>query len=106
VDAAIRETLEEAGIAVRPHGILGFDHDWFARSGSMRLRFCFVATPEAQTSPKTVADEHSRGAAWKTLDEIRRLPLRHPEVITWIERHESGAPLLPCSAYEPAPGPR
>lgn len=97
--AAVRETAEEAGIVVGLRGILGFDH---ADSGtSAKMRFAFVGYPAVVGEPKRVSDDHSRGAGWFTKAEVRRLPLRHPEVLTWIERFEAGAPLLPCAAYEP-----
>ena len=32
--------------------------------------------------------------------ELATLPLRAPEVLTWIARYDIGAPLLPCGAYE------
>jgi 8-oxo-dGTP pyrophosphatase MutT (NUDIX family) len=95
IAAAIRETLEEAGVLVGLHGLLGFDHD------PNRMRFCFVGYPAASLTPKSTADHHSRGARWLTRAELARLPLRHPEVLTWIERSERGTALLPCAAYEP-----
>lgn len=90
--AAVRETVEEAGIDIALQGLLGFDHSY------AKMRFAFVGLPLRGT-PKRQADHHSRGAGWFTKDEARKLPLRHHEVFTWIERYERGMPLLPCSAY-------
>jgi phosphatase NudJ len=99
IAAAVRETAEEAGVLVGLRGLLGIDHDW--GPGHMRLRFCFVGFPALDVQPKHHADRHSRGASWRRKEELRALPLRHPEVLTWIERFESGRPLLPCLAYDP-----
>ncbi|HKE17087.1 MAG TPA: NUDIX domain-containing protein [Kofleriaceae bacterium] len=98
--AAVRETAEEAGVAIGLTGILGFDHAW--RDGPparMVLRFVFVGYLALATSPKTRPDRHSRGARWVARDEIARLPLRHPEVTSWVDRFERGPALLPCAAY-------
>ena len=99
IAAAVRETAEEAGVLVGLRGLLGIDHDW--GPGRARLRFCFVGFPALDVEPKHHVDRHSRGAAWRTKAELRTLSLRHPEVLTWIDRLESGCPLLPCAAYEP-----
>lgn len=99
--AAVRETAEEAGMAVGLSGLLGFDHEWGGGpSPRMKMRFAFVGYPALLVPPKRHADRHSRGARWATAEEIAKLPLRHEEVLTWIERHRSGLPLLPCRAYE------
>jgi phosphatase NudJ len=105
--AAVRETAEEAGIMVGLRGLFGVDHS--ATAEHLKLRFIFAGYPALLSAPKQVADHHSRGARWANLEEIDRLPLRHPEVVTWIERYEGGAALLPCSAYTcfvPGPAPR
>lgn len=95
VAAAVRETVEEAGVLVGLHGLLGFDHE------PNRMRFCFVGYAAGDLTAKSTPDHHSRGARWLTKAELRRRPLRHPEVLTWIERAESATALLPCAAYEP-----
>jgi phosphatase NudJ len=100
IEAAIRETEEEAGVTIALRGLLGFDHEW--RPGPpphMRLRFAFVGHATSPRAPKTRPDEHSRGAYWIARDEIPALPLRHPEVLGWIKSYERGSPLLPLSAY-------
>jgi len=103
IAAAVRETAEEAGVMIGLRGILGVDHDWFEPPhAQMRLRFCFVGYLALAMPPKTRPDHHSRGARWVTVDELRALPQRHPEVLTWIERHERAPALLPCAAYQPS----
>jgi phosphatase NudJ len=98
--AAVRETVEEAGVLVGLRGLLGFDHEWYEATSRTRLRFVFVGHPGVERSPKSRPDEHSLRAAWVTKDELRGMPLRHPEVLTWIERYEAAPALLPCAAYE------
>jgi 8-oxo-dGTP pyrophosphatase MutT (NUDIX family) len=100
IAAAVRETAEEAGMMIGLRGILGFDHTRTSE-GRTKLRFAFVGYPAIPATPKCEPDCHSRGAGWFTKAEIQHLPLRHPEVLTWIERHERATALLPCAAYEP-----
>jgi 8-oxo-dGTP pyrophosphatase MutT (NUDIX family) len=99
IDAAVRETAEEAGVVIEPAGLLGFDHDGSGTGDRSRLRFAFVAAPAGDTAPKRTPDAHSRGARWLRREEIAALPLRHPEVLAWIDRHRRGAPILPRDAY-------
>ena len=100
IAAAVRETAEEAGVLIGLRGLLGFDHS--SVDGSrQKLRFTFVGYPGMLGEPKRVPDHHSRGAGWFTKSQIQALPLRHPEVLTWIERYEHATTLLPCAAYEP-----
>lgn len=96
--AAVRETLEEAGVLVGLSGIVGFDHE--AIAGRARLRFVFAGWPATTQAPKSFADQHSRGARWASRTEIAAMRLRHPEVLHWIDLQASGRPLLPCVAYE------
>ncbi|WP_146652284.1 NUDIX domain-containing protein [Labilithrix luteola] len=96
LDAAVRETAEEAGIAVEPTGIIGLDQEW--PNGGVRIRVCFEGRPSADPTPKSAADEHTLGARWVTKDELRTMRLRGVDVLAWVERYESGA-RLPCSAF-------
>jgi 8-oxo-dGTP pyrophosphatase MutT (NUDIX family) len=95
--AIVRETIEEAGMLIGLRGILGIDHSSGAAGG--KLRFCYVGYPAIAQPPKSQPDQHSRGAAWLTKDELERRPLRHPEVLDWITRWERNEPLLPCRSY-------
>jgi phosphatase NudJ len=100
VAAALRETMEEAGIVITLRGILGFDHDWQPIAPPRaKLRFTFVGAPAGSTAPKQHKDDHSRGAQWLRREEIRHLPLRHEEVLRWIDRYERTTTLMPCDAY-------
>jgi 8-oxo-dGTP pyrophosphatase MutT (NUDIX family) len=102
--AIVRETAEEAGVLIGLTGILGFDQDWAPDGSATRLRFVFVGYQGIAGPPKTTPDRHSRGAAWLTKAELAARRLRDPEVLTWIERHESHATLLPCASYRPRGG--
>ncbi|MBX3230266.1 MAG: NUDIX domain-containing protein [Labilithrix sp.] len=95
IAAAVRETAEEAGIAIGLRGLLAIEHD------PRRFRFVFVGYPALNVPPKSRPDRHTRGAAWKTRAELAKMPLRHPEVLAWIERYEAATALLPCAAYHP-----
>ncbi len=96
VAAAVRETVEEAGVEVGVRGLLGFDHCWVGGGG--KLRFCFVADP-LSGAPKTEPDEHTLSAAFRSTQEIARLPLRHHEVLHWISEYERSEALLCRDAY-------
>ncbi|MFN7697496.1 MAG: NUDIX domain-containing protein [Deltaproteobacteria bacterium] len=102
--AIVRETAEEAGVLIGLTGILGFDQDWAPDGSATRLRFVFVGYQGIAGPPKTTPDRHSRGAAWLTKAELAARRLRDPEVLTWIERYESHATLLPCASYRPRGG--
>lgn len=98
VAAVVRETIEEAKQLVGVLGILAIDHDIAPHAAKMR--FVFSCYRGVVLPTKSEPDEHSRGAAYLTRAEIAALPLRHPEVLTFIDAHESGRPLLPTGAYD------
>jgi len=95
VDAAPRETLEEHGLRVVLTGILRIEHT--PGVGATRVRVFFVARPLDDTPPKSVADEHSLGARWVTLDEMRALPLRGDEVGEVLTAVHAGAAVHPLT---------
>jgi phosphatase NudJ len=101
VAALLRETLEEAAQRVSVQGLVGMDHSFRDHPRPhARYRFMFVGRRAAPSPPKDKPDHHSLRAAWMTKDEIAALPLRHPEVIRWIEKVEANAPVLPSGACE------
>ena len=104
VEAAKRETLEEAGIHIEVDGIVRIEHTPNL-NGERRLRIMFVASPVGSLKPKHVADEHSLGAAWVTLDELKKLPLRGVEVVHLFEHVARNGAVHPLSllTYEGAP---
>jgi|YNPNPStandDraft_1061719.scaffolds.fasta_scaffold65748_2 8-oxo-dGTP pyrophosphatase MutT (NUDIX family) len=79
VQAAQRETLEEASIPIVIEGVLRVEHSP-QPDGTARVRVIFIAHPADDTPPKIHADQESLGAGWFTLDELETLPLRGDEV--------------------------
>lgn len=84
-DAAIRETIEESGIYIKPTGFFFIDHvprdNW--------IRFALLAKPVGGEL-KTRADEHSLRAGWFSPDSLVDLPLRDQCVKELIFKHKSG----------------
>jgi phosphatase NudJ len=93
--AAVRETLEEAGIAIALDGVLRIEHG--PSIDGARMRVLFVAHPIDDRPPKRVPDDESLEAAWVTLDELARYPLRGREVSELFLRVAAGAPVYPLS---------
>lgn len=91
--ACVREVLEETAIPVRLDGIYRIEHAP-APNGS-RIRVIFAATPRDDTAPKAIADEESLKAAWLSLDEIARLPLRGSDLRGLLERVTDGHAVYP-----------
>lgn len=91
--ACVREVLEETAIPVRLDGIYRIEHAP-AANGS-RIRVIFAATPRDDTAPKSIADDESLKAAWLSLDEIARLPLRGSDLHRLLERVADGHAVYP-----------
>jgi 8-oxo-dGTP pyrophosphatase MutT (NUDIX family) len=97
-EAAIRETMEEAGIRVEPTTLINIEQQWYPRTAdadthearpgiasmSSWWRFILLARPLGNLTPKSKPDQHSLEARWVHPDEIKALPLRHPEVIDLV----------------------
>ncbi len=94
-EAAIREVLEETGVPVHLDGVLRIEHA--ASPTGARVRIIYLATPTDDTPPKSTADDESLGAAWVTLEEIRRLRLRGADLRALLETVAHGAPVFPLS---------
>ena len=95
-EAAIRETAEEAGVAIRLCGLLRVEHS--ITPGSLRVRVVYYAEPADAGDgrpPKQVPDEESLGAAWVSLDELDRYPLRGPDVRDYFEYVARGGVITP-----------
>ncbi len=93
VEAARRETLEESGVPVRAVGVIRVEHS--PKPLAARLRVVFLAEPIDETPPKTEPDEESLGAAWVTLGELDRYPLRGEEVRELFAYVARGRPVYP-----------
>jgi phosphatase NudJ len=93
-DGAVRETKEESGLDVTLEGLVRVEHTPFPE-GYSRLRIIFVARPVNDAQPKSFADEHSVRAAWFTLEEIEKLPLRGDEVLELFRFISNGGAIYP-----------
>lgn len=102
IEAAVRETQEEAGVRVQPTALIALDQRWTGSGGgaSTRFRFALLAEPVGSTTPKCFADQHSLEARWFTRSEIDTLPLRGEDVKTLVDLVASRAQLLPLERYE------
>ena len=98
-DAALRETLEEAGIPVRLLGIIRVEHS--PRLTSARLRVIFLAEPIDNTPPKSEPDEESLQAEWVRLDELGRYALRGEDVREFFDYVANGGAVFPQSIVRP-----
>jgi phosphatase NudJ len=97
--AAVRETLEEAGIPVRIAGVIRVEH--LPRLTGTRVRVIFLAEPTDDAPPKTTPDDESLGAEWVALDDLHRYPLRGEEVRELFEYVARGGPVYPADLIQP-----
>ncbi|MBL8742995.1 MAG: NUDIX domain-containing protein [Myxococcales bacterium] len=95
LEAALRETLEESGVAVALEGVIRIEHR--VLPGGARVRVLFTAHPIDDRAPKTIADAHSLEARWVTLDEAAQLPLRGDDVLHWLSHVARGEQIHPLS---------
>jgi 8-oxo-dGTP pyrophosphatase MutT (NUDIX family) len=102
VDAAIRETIEEAGVEINIRGVLAVEHT-LSSMNEARMRVIFYAEPKnPHAIPKSIPDKESDGAEWKTLSEIEGLSrfsppqgLRGGELLHWGKYIEGGGLVAP-----------
>ena len=97
-EACVREVFEETGVPVTLDGIYRIEH--FASPERARLRVVFAATPRDDTAPKQVADEESLQAAWLTLEEIAKLPMRGSDLRALLESVAAGRPVYPLQLID------
>mmetsp|Transcript_8277 Transcript_8277/g.34757 ORF Transcript_8277/g.34757 Transcript_8277/m.34757 type:complete len:405 (-) Transcript_8277:35-1249(-) len=93
--AAVRETLEEAGVCVELKGVLRLEHT--PRESHVRLRAIFYAEPLPPAVPKSIPDYESVGASWIRPAELRGVRLRGREPVNWIHYLEEGGLVYPLS---------
>lgn len=94
--AARRETLEESGVPIVLEGILRVEHSPTLQ-GQARCRVFFVARPEDDTPPRTIANEESLGARWVAYEDLDDLPLRGREVRHIFDHVLRGGAIHPLS---------
>jgi len=98
-DAAVRETLEEAGIPVRVTGVVRVEYS--PSPAGSRMRVIFLAEPTDDTPPKTEPDDESLGAAWVALDELAKYKLRGEEVPELFAFVANGGAVYPPELLQP-----
>ena len=70
--AAIRETLEEAGVEIELKGILRMEYS--PKTKYSRLRVIFYGEPvDDSARAKTIPDFESVGACWVSIDDLSSL---------------------------------
>jgi phosphatase NudJ len=97
--AAVRETLEEAGIPVRVTGVIRVEYS--PSPVGARMRVIFLAEPVDDTPPKTEPDDESLGAAWVALDELSKYSLRGEEVTELFTYVAGGGAVYPPDLLQP-----
>lgn len=99
IEAAIRETKEEAGVKIKPTGILRIKHhvdrnkvqpDW--------IRILMKAEYLGGAIKKS-SDQESLQAAWLTIDQIKKLKLRGANVVEDILHYSSAKHFLAIEEY-------
>ena len=102
--AAVRETMEEAGIDVDLKGILAMEYNpcgQLSRDNSdylVRLRVVFYAEPTLaciHMFPKSCPDFESAGAAWCTIEQLSQIKLRGSEPLVWAHYLRDGGVIYP-----------
>jgi 8-oxo-dGTP pyrophosphatase MutT (NUDIX family) len=99
VEAAVRETMEEAGIPIVCEGILRVEHTPSA-TGESRVRVFVMARPADDTPPKSIPDMETLGAAWVSPEELSGFRLRGPEVADVLLHVSRGGMVAPLSLLE------
>ncbi|CAD8201686.1 unnamed protein product [Paramecium pentaurelia] len=99
--AALRETLEEAGINVTLKGVLRVEQDIDQFSCFMRIKIVYYAEPTDQNQvPKKIADKESEMATWVDYDKLHELGKteegwRGLELQQWANYIEQGGNIMP-----------
>ncbi|MFL0797292.1 MAG: NUDIX domain-containing protein [Cellvibrionaceae bacterium] len=93
VEAAKRETLEEAGIGIQVNGVIRIEHTPVAYG--TRVRLILSAEPIDDSPPKSEPDDESLEARWFTLEDVSNLPLRDPSVLNVFAYIENGGIIAP-----------
>ena len=91
IEAAVRETIEEAGLVFRPTHLVGL-YQWRApETGATYLRAAFTGVIERVIEDATL-DTGIIGPVWLTLDEVSARANQHrsPLVMACIEDHLAG----------------
>jgi phosphatase NudJ len=98
-DAAVRETLEEAGVPVRVTGVLRVEYS--PSPAGARMRVIFLAEPVDDTPPKTEPDDESLRAEWVAINELAKYQLRGEEVTELFTYVADGGAVYPPDLLQP-----
>ena len=107
VEAAIRETREEAGLDVIPRALLWMEDETAVQSSGLwagRWRFIIRADSRDPDQPPHADGVDTLDARWFTLDEIANLPLRNIEALYIPRAVLMGHPELPLEEGYLRPG--
>ena len=91
--AALRETLEEAGVHVTLDGVVRVERSVVIDGARLRVIFTGTVADDAQL--KRVADRHSLEARWCTLTELEALDLRGSEPLSTFQPSHFSDLLIP-----------
>ena len=86
VDAAYRETREEAGVEVFLQGLVKFEAFPLSETAHYQ-KAVFLGTRLKGSKLKDFEDEHSIKAQWFSYEELFSLNLRSQEVISYIDKY-------------------
>ena len=101
--AAVRETIEEAGVNVKLKGVLRVEYATFKKDNYQRFKVIFYAEPEdPKQEPKSKPDKESLEARWVSISDLVELSktdvgLRGPELYEWATYIEKGGTIYPLS---------
>ena len=102
-DAAVRETLEEAGVPVRVTGVIRIEHS--PTPAGSRMRVIFLAEPADDTPPKSEPDDESLRAEWVALTDLGGYTLRGQEVAEVFAYVAGGGAVYPAELLQPEGSP-
>ena len=100
--AAVRETIEEAGIDAELKGVLRVEYATL-KDNYQRFKVVFYAEPkDPNQKPKSKPDKESLEARWVTIEDLVELSksdvgLRGPELYEWATHIENGGVIYPLS---------
>ncbi|CAI9399740.1 NUDIX domain-containing protein [Aestuariimicrobium sp. T2.26MG-19.2B] len=92
---AVREAMEEAGIAITIDALLAvraLPHHTIAGNGHQvqYLDLAFVGRPVGDGQDAHVADEESLAIEWRPVDDLPPMPERHRLSLQWAVDHRTG----------------
>ncbi|MGE0174003.1 MAG: NUDIX hydrolase [Oligoflexales bacterium] len=100
-ETGLREVAEEAGITVKPLGLLALEHFRYVKAIETPVeKFRHIVLARHLSGRlKDVADAESLCAKAFSLQEAAKLPLRDPNTIKWLELAQSDTSILPLERY-------